>query len=59
MLELRYSDPNVMAIAIADNAGGYTPPELATVEMVFNEINKQIEYINAKLINEAGGNVNE
>ena len=52
VLELRFSDPNVMAIAVADNADGYTPPEYATDEMVLNEINKQIEYLKAKQANE-------
>ncbi|MBQ7204185.1 MAG: hypothetical protein IJS03_09290 [Eubacterium sp.] len=52
VLDLRYSDMNVMAIAVADNINGYTTPEAATDDMVFNEINKQIEFLKAKLVNE-------
>lgn len=43
-----------MAIAVADNINGFTSPELASDEMVFNEINKQIDYLNTKLIHEIG-----
>ncbi len=52
--ELRASDIVVNAIAFAENAKGSTPPELASDEMVFNEINKQIEFLKAKLANELG-----
>ena len=55
-LDLRYSDINVMAIAVADNINGFTSPESASDEMVFNEINTQIDYLNAKMIHEIGRN---
>lgn len=56
VMELRASDEVVNAIALAENAVNSVPPEQATDEMVFNEINKQIEFLNAKLANEFGRN---
>ena len=56
VMELRYSDVVVMTIAVTENAKGYVSAEDATDEMVFNEINKQIEFLNAKLANEFGRN---
>lgn len=56
VMELRKTDVVVNSIAIAENSKGSVPPKYATDEMVFNEINKQIELLKAKLINNVGGN---
>lgn len=56
VMELRASDKVVNAIAFAENAKGSVPPEAATDEMVFSEINKQINLLKAKLANEVGRN---
>lgn len=56
VMELRKADVVVNSIATAENSKGSVPPEYATDEMVFNEINKQIDYLSAKLINEVGRN---
>ena len=54
VMELRQADVVVNAIANIENAKNSVPPENATDVMVFNEINKQIDYLNAKLIHEIG-----